>query len=84
MRKTSKDAEAGEEDLAVVEPGRRVRDTKQIAGEAVVNVEESEKKDVKIVDYDLKKVKQEKKSATSQKSRAVRGRGKKPPVVEEK
>ncbi|KAJ5531772.1 hypothetical protein N7527_005165 [Penicillium freii] len=75
--------EEDEEDPVVVSSDTDVEDTKETVVEAVVKVEEIDKKDVKIVDSDLKK-EEEQKPATSKKSRAARGKGEKAFDVEEK
>ncbi|CAI7575899.1 unnamed protein product [Penicillium palitans] len=58
-------------------------DTKEIAVEAVVKVEEIEKKDVNIAQSGSKKEEEEEKPATSKKSSGGRGKGKKAVGVEE-
>lgn len=58
-------------------------DTKEIAVEAVVKVEEIEKKDVKIAQSGSKMEEEEEKPATSKKSSGGRGKGKKAVGVEE-
>ncbi|KAJ5966728.1 hypothetical protein N7501_002976 [Penicillium viridicatum] len=81
---SGENTEEDEEDLVVVASDTDVEDTKETAVEAVVKVEEIEKKGVKIVDSDLKKGEEEEKPTTSKKSRAARGKGEKALDVEKK
>lgn len=74
---SGEDTEEDEGDPVVVASDTDVEDTKETAVEAVVKVEEIDKKDVKIVDSDLKKEAEEEKPATSKKSRTARGKGEK-------
>lgn len=81
----SDEHEEDEEDLVVVGSDTDVEDTKETAVEAVVKVEEIEKKDVKIVESGLKKEEEEEKPPTVwKKARATRGKGKKAVDIHEK
>lgn len=73
-----------EEDLVVVGSDADVEDTKDTAVEAVVKVDEIEKKDVKIVESGLKKEEEEEKPTVWKKGRATRGKGKKAVDIHEK
>lgn len=81
---SGENTEEDEEDPVVVASNTDVEDTKETAVEAVLKVEEIDKKDVKIADSDLKKEEEEQKFATSKKCRAARGKGEKAFDVEEK
>ncbi|OQD60863.1 hypothetical protein PENPOL_c020G05048 [Penicillium polonicum] len=81
---SGENTEEDEEDPVVVASNTDVEDTKETAVEAVVKVEEIDKKDVKIADSDLKREEEEQKPATSKKCRAARGKGEKAFDVEEK
>ncbi|KOS44529.1 hypothetical protein ACN38_g4537 [Penicillium nordicum] len=81
----SDEHEEDEEYLVVVGSDTDVEDTKETAVEAVVKVEEIEKKDVKIVESGLKKEEEEEKPPTVwKKARATRGKGKKAVDIHEK
>lgn len=81
---SGEDTEEDEKGPVVVGSDIDEEDTKEIAVEAVVKVEEIEKKDVKIAESGSKKEEEEEKPATSKKSSGGRGKGKKAVDVEEK
>ncbi|KAJ5193516.1 hypothetical protein N7449_009658 [Penicillium cf. viridicatum] len=81
---SDEDTEEREEDPVIVGSNTDVEDTKETTVEAAVKVEEIEKKDVKIVESDLKREAEEEKPTTSKKSRAAGGKGKKVVNVEKK
>lgn len=80
---SGEDTEEDEKGPVVVGSDTDEEDTKEIAVEAVVKVEEIEKKDVKIAESGSKKEEEEEKPAMSKKSCGGRGKGKKAVGVEE-
>ncbi|KAJ6186696.1 hypothetical protein N7519_007997 [Penicillium mononematosum] len=83
---SDEDTEGQQEDLVVVEPDMAAEDAQKDPGETPVKEEESEKKDVKIVESAVKKEEEEEevKPTIPHKPRAARGKGKKVLAIEEK